>query len=89
MIDWAQTIAEPLGVDSSQLIRGVRMGVNYAMRAAHTHSRDLIAVAAQGGCSHHVFDPAWIAAQNQMEFSYLRTCGDACLQVRVSRTRCY
>ncbi|KAI1323435.1 alpha/beta-hydrolase [Xylariaceae sp. FL0255] len=71
IIAWAKANTKNLDFDPSKiLIRGVSMGGYYAMRAAHTNASDLYAVVAQGGCSHHVFDPAWIRAQNQMEFSY-------------------
>ena len=70
IIAWAKKNANELGLDPSKfLIRGVSMGGYYAMRAAHTNSEDLLGVVAQGGCAHHVFDPAGIGAQNQMEFS--------------------
>ena len=71
IIAWARTNADELSLDAVKfLIRGVSMGGYYAMRAAHTHPNDLLGVVAQGGCAHHVFDPAWIDAQNQMEFAF-------------------
>jgi hypothetical protein len=50
--------------------RGISTGGYYAMRLAHTHADRLFAVASQGGGCHHMFDPVWIQAQNQMEYPF-------------------
>jgi pimeloyl-ACP methyl ester carboxylesterase len=50
--------------------RGISTGGYYAIRIAHTHAEHLFAVAAQGGSCHHMFDAAWIRAQNQMEYPF-------------------
>jgi hypothetical protein len=40
------------------------------MPIAHTHVERLYGVVAQGGGSHGMFDPEWIAAQDEMEHSF-------------------
>ena len=40
------------------------------MRVAHTHAGRLLATVAQGGGCHHMFDAAWIGAQDQMEYPF-------------------
>ncbi|RAO67803.1 uncharacterized protein BHQ10_003815 [Talaromyces amestolkiae] len=73
VLDW---IASPTGGQMYDLneyrviARGVSTGGYYAMRIAHTHSNRLKAVVAQGGGSHHMFDEAWIRAQNHMEYPF-------------------
>ena len=49
---------------------GPSTGGYYAFRIAHTHADRLFAVVAQGGGCHHMFDPAWIRAQDQMEYPF-------------------
>ena len=52
------------------MARGISTGGYYAFRAAHAHADRLLAVVAQGGACHHVFDAAWIRAQDQMEHPF-------------------
>jgi pimeloyl-ACP methyl ester carboxylesterase len=52
------------------LARGISTGGYYALRVAHTHAERLSAVVAQGSGCHHMFDPGWIHAQNQMEYPF-------------------
>ena len=40
------------------------------MRIAYTYADRLVAVVSQGGGSHHMFDPAWIRAQNHVEYPF-------------------
>jgi predicted peptidase len=71
VLDWAHANADQCGLDAARILaRGISTGGYYAMRAAHTHGDQLFAVAAQGGGAHHMFDPGWIAAQNQMEYPF-------------------
>ena len=50
--------------------RGISTGGYNAFRVAHTHADRLFAVVAQGGGCHHMFDPAWIGAHDQMEYPF-------------------
>ena len=71
VVQWVTAQADTYGFDSRRIIaRGVSTGGYYAFRAAHTHADQLIAAVAQGGGAHHMFDPAWIRAQNQMEYPF-------------------
>lgn len=71
VLDWIGTVASQYNFDSSRIVaRGMSTGGYNAMRIAHTHANRLLAVVAQGGGSHHMFDPAWVAAQNHMEYPY-------------------
>ena len=69
VLDWVS--ASEHGFDLSKVVaRGISTGGYYAFRLAHTHADRLFAVAAAGGGCHHMFDPAWIHAQNQMEYPF-------------------
>ena len=71
VLDWVAAAASEHGFDLSKLIvRGISTGGYYAFRVAHTHADRLFAVTAEGGGSHHMFDPAWIGAQDQMEYPF-------------------
>lgn len=71
VLDWILDQAPDRGFDPDRVIaRGISTGGYYAMRIAHTHADRLFAVVAQGGGCHHMFDPAWIHAQNQMEYPF-------------------
>lgn len=71
VIDWVIARRQAYAFDQSRiLIRGVSTGGYYAYRAAHTHADRLLAVVAHGGGCHHMFDPVWIGAQNQMEYPF-------------------
>ena len=71
VLDWVAATAVERGFDATRILaRGISTGGYYAMRIAHTHADRLFAVVAQGGGCHHMFDPAWISAQNQMEYPF-------------------
>ena len=71
IIDWVVANARTYGLNAKALVaRGVSTGGYYAFRIAHTHSDRLLAVVAQGGGCHHMFDAQWIRAQNQMEYPF-------------------
>ncbi len=71
MLDWVEANASNYGFDPMRVVaRGISTGGYYAFRIAHTHGDRLFAAVAQGGGSHHMFDGAWIGAQNQMEYPY-------------------
>ncbi len=71
VLDWVAERADELGFDVNKVVaRGVSTGGYYAMRIAHTHASRLLAVVAQGGGSHHMFDTQWINAQNHMEYPF-------------------
>lgn len=76
VLDWVIASRGAYGFDTARIVaRGISTGGYYAMRIAHTHGEHLFAVAAQGGGCHHMFDTAWIGAQNQMEYPF--ALGDA------------
>ena len=71
ILDWVETAAREYGFDTKRVIaRGISTGGYYAFRVAHTHPNRLFAAVAQGGSCHHMFDTAWINAQNQMEYPF-------------------
>ena len=71
VLDWVVANAAEYGFDVAKILaRGISTGGYYAMRVAHTHADRLFAVVAQGGGCHHMFDPEWIGAQNQMEYPF-------------------
>ena len=71
VLDWMSAVAPAYGLDAGKVVaRGISTGGYYAFRAAHVHADRLFAAVAQGGGCHHMFDPAWIRAQNQMEYPF-------------------
>ena len=71
VLDWVAATGRTYGFDPSKIVvRGISTGGYYAMRVAHTHASRLFAAVAQGGGCHHMFDPAWIGAQDQMEYPF-------------------
>lgn len=71
VLHWVAGQAGTRGLDPDRIVaRGVSTGGYHAFRAAHTHADQLLAAVAQGGGAHHMFDPAWIQAQNQMEYPF-------------------
>lgn len=71
VLDWVAARASEHGFDMDKVIvRGISTGGYYAFRVAHTHAERLFAVTAEGGGSHHMFDPAWIGAQDQMQYPF-------------------
>ena len=71
VLDWVSSNASEYGLNIARIVaRGISTGGYYAIRIAHTHAERLFAVVAQGGSCHHMFDVAWIGAQNQMEYPF-------------------
>ena len=71
VLDWVTGSAGQYGFDKDKIVaRGISTGGYYAFRIAHTHAQRLFAVVAQGGGAHHMFDPGWIDAQDQMEYPF-------------------
>ncbi len=71
VLDWVAANAAEHGFDTGKVIaRGLSTGGYHAMRIAFTHANRLFAVVAQGGGCHHMFDPEWIQAQDQMEYPF-------------------
>ena len=71
VIDWVIANAPQYKFDEQKIVaRGISTGGYYAFRIAHTHADRLFAAVAQGGGCHHMFDAAWIHAQNQMEYPF-------------------
>ncbi|MFI1912839.1 alpha/beta hydrolase family protein [Nocardia sp. NPDC020380] len=79
VLDWVAATAAEHGFDPEQVLaRGVSTGGYHVLRAAHTHAERLVAVVAHGGGCHHMFDPDWITAQNQMEYPFALSEALAC-----------
>ena len=71
VLDWVAASASQFGFDAKKIIaRGISTGGYYALRIAHTHADRLFAAVAQGGGCHHMFDTAWIGAQDRMEYPF-------------------
>jgi len=71
VLDWVVSNSTAHTFDTTKICaRGISTGGYYAMRIAHSHADRLFAVVAQGGGCHHMFDAAWIRAQNQMEYPF-------------------
>ncbi len=71
VLDWVHANASQYSFDLKKVIvRGISTGGYYAFRVAHTHADLLFAVVAEGGACHHMFDSAWINAQNQMDYPF-------------------
>ena len=71
VLDWVAANASKYQFDQKKIVaRGISTGGYYAFRVAHTHADRLFAVVAQGGGCHHMFDAAWIGAQDQMEYPF-------------------
>ena len=71
VLDWVAANGRTYGFDLTKIVvRGISTGGYYAMRVAHTHASRLFVAVAQGGGCHHMFDPAWIGAQDQMEYPF-------------------
>ena len=71
VLDWVAASEFQYGFDVSKIIaRGISTGGYYAFRTAHIHANRLFAAVAQGGGCHHMFDPEWIGAQDQMEYPF-------------------
>lgn len=71
VLDWVVEKSTAFNFDATRILaRGISTGGYYAMRIAHTHADRLFAVVAQGGGCHYMFDPAWISAQNQMDYPF-------------------
>ncbi len=71
VLDWVVANSPTYGFDPTRILaRGISTGGYYAFRVAHTHAGRLFAAVAQGGGCHHMFDAAWIGAQNQMEYPF-------------------
>ena len=71
VFDWIAAVAPDYGFDPAKIVaRGISTGGYYAFRLAYTHADRLFAVVAQGGGCHHMFDAAWIGAQDRMEYPF-------------------
>ena len=71
-INWVKNNASGYGFDTKMVVaRGISTGGYYAFWAARTHADRLFAVVAQSGGCHHMFDPEWIRAQDQMEYPFV------------------
>jgi len=71
VLDWVAASAPEHGFNPGKILaRGISTGGYYAFRIAHTHADRLLAVVAQGGGGHHMFDADWIRHQNQMEYPF-------------------
>ena len=71
ILEWVNVNGAAYGFDPKKIVaRGISTGGYNAMRIAHTHSDRLFAVVAQGGGCHHMFNPDWIRASDQMEYPF-------------------
>lgn len=71
VLDWITSQDHGYAFDASRVAAiGISTGGYYAMRIAHTHADRLVGVVAQGGGSHHMFEPEWIRAMNHMEYPF-------------------
>ena len=71
IFEWVTANSTDYGFNLTKILaRGISTGGYYAMRVAHTHADRLFAAVAQGGGCHHMFDSAWIRAQDQMEYPF-------------------
>lgn len=68
LLDWVDTQER---IDSKKLgVWAFSTGGFYAIRLAHTHPDRLAGVAALGGGTHHMFDPAWLNEVNHLEYPF-------------------
>ncbi|OTB03038.1 hypothetical protein M426DRAFT_263842 [Hypoxylon sp. CI-4A] len=68
MFDW---IAKQDGIDQKRIVNwGFSTGGYYAIRLAHTHAEKLKGVVALGGGAHHMFDPEWLDAADDLEYPF-------------------
>ena len=68
LLDWAQSQS---WVNEKKIVAwGLSTGGYYAMRIAHTHADRLLGVVAQGGGSHHMFDPEWLSKVGDLEYPF-------------------
>lgn len=68
VLDWLDAQAE---VDSGRVVVwGFSTGGYYALRAAHTHAARLRGSVSLGGGAHHMFDAAWLARVNRLEYPF-------------------
>lgn len=68
VLDWAA--AQP-AVDARRVVVwGFSTGGYYALRAAHTHAPRLLGSVSLGGGAHHMFDRAWLAHVNRLEYPF-------------------
>ncbi|KAI0394720.1 alpha/beta-hydrolase [Xylariaceae sp. FL0594] len=68
LFDW---VRQQEGIDDRNVANfGVSTGGYYSIRVAHTHADNLKGVVALGGGCHHMFDPEWLDAANDMEYPF-------------------
>ncbi|KAI1467467.1 yellowish-green 1-like protein [Daldinia caldariorum] len=68
LFDW---VAGQDGIDQSRIVNwGFSTGGYYSIRVAHTHADKLKGVVALGGGAHHMFDPEWLDAVDDLEYPF-------------------
>ncbi|KAF2878074.1 Alpha/Beta hydrolase protein [Massariosphaeria phaeospora] len=68
LFEW---VSQQPGIDQAKVaIWAFSTGGYYAIRVAHTHASKLAGVVALGGGCHHMFDPAWLAEVNHLEYPF-------------------
>lgn len=73
VLDWVrdQTTTTALGIDARKVVVwGFSTGGYYALRVAHTHADRILGSVSLGGGAHHMFDRAWLAHANQLEYPF-------------------
>lgn len=69
VLDWVQ--ATQPAVDARRVVVwGFSTGGYYALRAAHTHAGRLLGSVSLGGGAHRMFDEAWLAHVNRLEYPF-------------------
>ncbi|KAI2616548.1 yellowish-green 1-like protein [Hypoxylon sp. NC1633] len=68
MFDW---VVRQDGIDQGRVVNwGFSTGGYYSLRMAHTHADKLKGVVAHGGGAHHMFDPEWLDAVDDLEYPF-------------------
>ncbi|KAL7628238.1 hypothetical protein AAE478_002437 [Parahypoxylon ruwenzoriense] len=68
LFDW---VAEQDGIDQERVVNwGFSTGGYCSIRVAHTHPDKLRGVVALGGGAHHMFDPEWLDAADDLEYPF-------------------
>lgn len=68
LFEW---VAKQDGIDQGRIVNwGFSTGGYYSIRVAHTHTDKLKGVVALGGGAHHMFDPEWLDAVDDLEYPF-------------------
>ncbi|KAI0485299.1 yellowish-green 1-like protein [Xylariaceae sp. FL0804] len=71
LFDWVAAQGDEGAIDARRVaVWGFSTGGYYAIRLAHTHADRVAGVVAHGGGCHHMFDPAWLDAVDDLEYPF-------------------